>query len=111
MKNHRESKRNKPLIIQAFLPVFWGWAVAIFIFLTPPLQPKCAQPVGQVPGWPSGRHSSHTFANSRAPEIGFERYFRLRAQPPSLIFSILWALFRIFPSWRAGPLCNIRHWN
>jgi hypothetical protein len=43
MKNHRESKRNKPLIIQAFLPVFWGWAVAIFIFLTTPLQPTCVR--------------------------------------------------------------------
>jgi hypothetical protein len=31
------------LVPQAFLPVFFrGWAMAIFIFLTSPLQPKCA---------------------------------------------------------------------
>jgi hypothetical protein len=45
MQHWSSTIRNTSLgpVAQAFLPVFWGWAMAIFIFLTTPVQPKCAQ--------------------------------------------------------------------
>jgi hypothetical protein len=73
-----ETPRSAP-VPQAFLPVFFrGWAMAIFIFLTSPLQPKCA------------------YALSK--EFGFERHFRPVEQLPDLpaMFSTRLGSFRIF---------------